>query len=266
MGPETSLALQGKLDIRFACKSGRTFLKDAYQSPPLKVSRVLYPESSARAVAYLVETSGGMVSGDTYTYRIHLEENADVTLIPQSAVKVYPQTKAQDTLQEFTVDIEKGAVLVLQPDTLIPYKASSFTSRTTVRMSGEASVIWGEILTPGRRERREAWEYQKLDTSFTLWINQELKCLDRLKLEPDTCHPHRIGMLEGCDYYASFWAAGEAAEKADAGALNQHLLIPEGTRAAVTKPEDNIIHMRILSSDLIALKKLWQQAAAYFMQ
>lgn len=265
MEPETSLALQGELDLRFSRRPGRTILKDAYQSPPLKVSRMLYPESREQAVAYLVETSGGMVSGDTYIYRIYLEEGAQVTLIPQSAVKVYPQTKEQDTLQEFTVDIEKGAVLTLQPDTLIPYKDASFTSRTIVRMMKEASIIWGEILTPGRRERREAWAYKKLDTSFTLWIDEQLQCLDRLRLEPDVRHPHEIGILDGSDYYASFWAAGSAAEAVEAEAFQSHLSIPEGTRAAVTKPEYNIIHMRILSSDLIALKKLWQQAAAYFI-
>lgn len=265
MGPETSLALQGELDLRFSRKSGRTILKDAYQSPPLKVSRMLYPHSQERAVAYLVETSGGMVSGDTYIYRIYLEEGADVTLIPQSAVKVYPQTKSRDTLQEFVVDIEKKGVLILQPDTLIPYKDASFTSRTTVRMDGEASIIWGEILTPGRRERREAWQYQKLDTSFSLWLDGELKCLDRLRLEPDVRHPHEIGILDGRDYYASFWAAGSVAEAVEAEAFQSHLSIPEGTRAAVTKPEDNVIHMRILSSDLISLKKLWQQAAGYFI-
>ncbi|WP_018924819.1 urease accessory protein UreD [Salsuginibacillus kocurii] len=256
---DTTLALSGEVKADFGMRRGKTVITNHYETPPLKVSRLMYPEIKEHAIAYLVETSGGMVAGDQYRYTLRLDKSAALTLIPQSSLKIYPQKNGEGAVQFYDVQLADDTFLKLSPDTIIPFAASRFQNEQRITMNGNASLIWGEILSAGRREREEIYDYERIDSTFSVRVEGKLLIYDSLVLEPQTRFVHEQGMMDGNDYYAVLWAVSPYLKETTSESWMEQWEAADSVRKGVTKPEPNIVHARILSNDLIELKKAYSQ-------
>ncbi|MFB5663635.1 urease accessory protein UreD [Alteribacillus sp. HJP-4] len=246
------LQLTGELSLTFSRRKNRTFLRSLHQTSPLKASHALYPEEEGHAVVYLMETSGGMVSGDHNSYNIIIEESSRVTLIQQSALKVYPSRNGRCTKQTMKITVENNAFVKLDPDTIIPFENARFQSKTEIQLSSFSHFLWGEILSAGRREKGEHYQYQEIDLLTSISKNGKLCAYDRFRFQPETAGYEEIGLLDGYSYYASVWAASETLDK------QQLLEVSEAVaeaNSAVTEVEKGIFCFRWLSNDLVDLKK-----------
>lgn len=247
----------GLLSMKFEYRWNKTVLANCHQKPPLRASRAMYlnPNNLSVATVYLVETSGGLVEGDQNDFQIDIKDGADVCLIPQSATKIYPSYNGIWSSQNMDVSIGSKASLAFKTDAVIPYEKAKFRGKTIIRMAQDATLLWGDILSPGRVARGEVFQYSDVKTNFQVWMEEECLIYDPLSFSPDEMNPKQIGLLEGHLYIGSMWFVTPGLEQLDIRELNEELQQSTETKVSASLLENKVINVRWLASDLVLLKK-----------
>lgn len=247
----------GRLALEFDIRRHKTVLTNCFQSPPLKASRELYlnPNNPSEATIYLMQSSGGLVEGDQNDYEIDIKDHAHVCLIPQSATLIYPSHHDIWSSQNNYVTIGKGASLAYQTEAVIPFHKARFRSETVIKMAEDATLLWGEILSPGRDKRDEIFEYSDVKTNFQVWMGDECLLYDRLSFSPQATDLQLLGILEGHLYLGSLWFVAPSLKGVDMRALNEDLQKETQLKVGASLIEDQIINVRWLASDMVLLKQ-----------
>ena len=220
-----------------------------FQQPPLKASRELYEGKDPRATVYIMESSGGMVAGDRNDITVKLAPDSSVRLVQQSALKIYPSHTGDICVQTINVDLGQRARLEWMPEVIIPFVDAKFRNDTTLRLARDSSVLWGEIIAPGREKRGEVFNYQSFHTNFKIIVEDELIAFDSLHFSPTETALGGVGVLEGAMYIGSIWLVSPKAADIDVRSLQETLLVEEGLKAGMTRLEGNAIHCRWLAVD-----------------
>lgn len=239
----------GKLDLRFELRRGYTRMPHVFQQPPLKASRELYEGQDPTVTVYLMESSGGMVAGDRNDITIHLAPNSRTRLIQQSALKVYPSHTGETCFQKIDVTVEEDARLEWMPEVMIPFVDAKFQVDTTLHIASSSTVLWGEIIAPGREKRGEIYDYESFRSNFKVYVDDDLIAFDSLHFSPKDQDLRRVGVLEDALYIGSVWLVSPNVDRVDVRALQETLRIEEGLQAGITRLEGNAIHCRWLGQD-----------------
>lgn len=245
----------GKLDMAFEPRRGYTRMPHVYQQPPLKASRELYEGKDPTATVYIMESSGGMVAGDRNDITVKLAPDSRARLVQQSALKIYPSHTGDTCFFTIDVDLGERARLEWMPEVLIPFADAKFQVDTTLRIARDATVIWGEIIAPGREKRGEIFDYQSFRSNFKIFVEDELIAFDSLRFSPRDTTLGSIGVLEKAMYVGSIWVVSPKADDIDIRALQETLRTEEGLKAGITRLEGDAIHCRWLAVDQWAMQK-----------
>ncbi|MFC5590070.1 urease accessory protein UreD [Sporosarcina soli] len=256
----------GKLDIAFEPRRGYTRMPHVYQQPPLKASRELYEGKDPTATVYIMESSGGMVAGDRNDITVKLAPDSQARLVQQSALKIYPSHTGDTCFLTIDVELGERSRLEWMPEVLIPFEDAKFQVDTTLRIAGDATVIWGEIVAPGREKRGEIFAYQSFRSNFKILVENELLAFDTLHFSPRDVPFASIGVLEEAMYVGSIWLVSPKADDIDVRALQETLRVEKGLKAGITRLEGNAIHCRWLAVDQWTMqeemKRLYAQLAS----
>lgn len=245
----------GKLDLEFELRRGRTRMPHVFQQPPLKASRELYEGKDPTVTVYLMESSGGMVSGDRNDITLKLAPESKVRLIQQSALKIYPSHTKETCFQKIDVSVDEQARLEWMPEVIIPFVDAKFQVDTTLRVKGSSTVLWGEIIAPGREKRGEIYDYESFRSNFKVYVDETLIAFDSLHFSPKDTDLRRVGVLEDAMYIGSVWLISPNVENVDIRALQETLKVEEGLHAGITRLEGNAIHCRWLGSEQWSLQE-----------
>jgi urease accessory protein len=164
----------------------RTVIREQYCKTPLCVQRALYLEETLPAMAYvyIISPSGGILQGDRYRIDIVLSNSCFAHVTTQSATRIYKMEKNFGT-QMVNVEVEEGSYFEYIPDQIIPFRNSRFYQVVELNVHDNATMIYSEMLVPGRVARGESFEY---DICYirTRARNQvgKLRFVDMIKLEP----------------------------------------------------------------------------------
>jgi len=239
----------GKLDLEFEPRRGYTRMPHVFQQPPLKASRELYEGKNPTATVYIMESSGGMVAGDRNDITVKLAPDSSVRLVQQSALKIYPSHTGDTCVQSINVELEEGARLEWMTEVIIPFVDAKYRGDTTLRIARDATILWGEIVAPGREKRGEIFDYQSFHTNFKIFVEDELIAFDSLHFSPQETALGDIGVLETAMYIGSIWLVSPKAAEVDIRAIQETLRVEEGLKAGMTRLEGNAIHCRWLAVD-----------------
>jgi urease accessory protein len=81
----------------------------------------------------------------------------------QSATRVHTAVSGFAT-QQWSVEVEDDACLVVLPGPIIPYRGARYYQRGRANLAPTARLIWGEIWFPGRYRREELSELFVFET------------------------------------------------------------------------------------------------------
>ena len=174
------LRLEGDPSIK------KTVIREQYCKVPLFIQRAMYLEETLPAMAYvyIISPSGGILQGDRYRIDITLSNNAFAHVTTQSATRIYKMEKNFAT-QMVNVVVEEGSYFEYIPDQIIPFRNSRFYQSVELNVHDNATMIYSEMLVPGRVASGESFEY---DICYikTIARNQvgKLRFMDVIKLEP----------------------------------------------------------------------------------
>jgi urease accessory protein len=188
-------------------QNGKTSVKEQYSRVPLYTQRALYLEEALPSMAYLyiISPSGGILQGDRYRMDITLRNNALAHITTQGATRVYRMEKNFAT-QIVNIDVGEDCYFEYIPDQIIPYVDSRFYQIANIKVHDNATMLYSEIMTPGRVARGELFNY---DICYMKAIGKnqkdDLRFVDVAILEPKKRSMKAFGVMENYDTVGSMY-------------------------------------------------------------
>ena len=188
----------GILDVELQADStGNTVITRQHCQAPLQIQRVLYPETSLPSMAYLylLSSSGGILQGDRHCTVIALKNNAVAHITTQGATRIYGMNNNYAS-QAVNIAVQQGSYLEYIPDQMIPYKNSRYHQRVNIQLDEQSTLIYSEILTPGRVAMGESFQYDicYLQT-YCQDQDKKIKFLENTKIQPNAHDINAFGIL-----------------------------------------------------------------------
>lgn len=242
---------------------GKTILGDQFSEAPLHVQRALYYDDSCPDLAYLyiLSASGGILQGDRYRIDITMGKDSKAHITTQGATRIY-HMDANSATQMINVTLEEDSYLEFIPDQIIPYSNSRFYQRMSLNVHDSATLVYSEIITPGRVAMGESFEY---DVCYlkTRAANQEdvLRLVDVANLEPKSQKLASFGVLGDSTVVGSVYIL---TKKENVPGLYEeirpatYLGVDVSAGASITKDGSGLL-VRILGKETEAVKDIVQE-------
>ncbi|KRF09714.1 hypothetical protein ASG89_16000 [Paenibacillus sp. Soil766] len=197
--------LKGEITAQFAVRSGFTRLVHKYHASPLKIAKTFRYENETCKVGaapmdqlgvYMMDCSPGLMADDQFEINMRLEEGARVFLTNQSFTKVHPSAEDQGSTQHQILRLEADALLEYIPEPLMLYKDAVLFAETEAHLARGSTLIFSDILCPGRTQRGEIFHYTKYVNRMRVWYEGELIFYQNQRIEPATMELSSLGCWE----------------------------------------------------------------------
>ena len=190
-----------QLHIQTADRNGITYLKQSYCTPPFKVANITEDKKAGPLHLMLMCSSPGILDGDDYQLKFNIEENAHLHLHTQSYQRLFNMKQGARQQQEFY--LQKNASLIYIPHPAVPHKRSIFTTCNKIYLEGNNKLIWGELLTCGRKLNGEQFDFIKYHSITEIYIQGRLAIKENWLVQPGITNVQAIGQWEGYTHQAS---------------------------------------------------------------
>jgi len=176
----TDSGWSARLELDFAQRGGATILARRAHLGPLLVQRPFFPEPNACHV-YIVHPPGGIVGGDDLAIAVRTLPGAHALVTTPAATKFYRcESKQARQRQNFAVDT---ATFEWLPQETIFYPGTVARSETIVRLERTSRFIGWEMPCLGLPARGERFDRGRLMLDLELWIDDEPRVIERLRLD-----------------------------------------------------------------------------------
>lgn len=196
------------LDIQTIYKNGVTYLKESYFTSPFKLANITEDKQSEWLQLMIMSSSPGVLDGDQYKIKIELEENSSLHLHTQSYQRLF--NMKEGATQQMEVHLAKGSSFIYLPHPSVPHENSIFTAKNKFYLAESCNLIWGEILTCGRKlskglpkENGEVFRFSSYRSVTEIFIQDKLLIKEHLFMQPSVIDPNSMGQLEGFTHQAS---------------------------------------------------------------
>ena len=175
-----------QLELGKDSDTGKTVIRKQYSRVPLLIQRAIYLEETLPAMAfvYIVSPSGGILQGDRYRIDIKLGNNTFAHVTTQGATRIYKMEKNYAS-QIVNIRMEDESYFEYIPDQIIPFRNSRFYQEVILNIHDNATMIYSEVVVPGRVASGEAFEY---DICYLKTVGRnhlgKHRFMDIVKLEP----------------------------------------------------------------------------------
>lgn len=197
----------GYLRLGLERRDDRTVLADLGLRAPYMVQRALYPEEAIPDLAwlFLITTSGCVLQGDRIALDIAAGPGARAHVTTQSATKLHTMD-ANYATQSQTLSVADGAYLEYLPEPLIPHRGARFVSDTAITVAPTGTLLYGEILQPGRKHHRPDEVFGATLLSLAMLARRpdgrELFS-EKLVIEPGRRNMRQTGVMDGFDVFGN---------------------------------------------------------------
>jgi urease accessory protein len=251
----------GFLRLGFARRGRKTAMVDVERRVPFLVQRALYWDQGLpdMACVYLITTSGGILQGDRYSLEIDVGEDARAHLTTQGATKI----QSMDTnyaAQAQTIRLHANAYLELLPEPVIPFRRSRFITDTRVERDPSATLLYSEILVPGRRYHHpdECFGFDVFSSRIRAFdpAGRETFC-EKYLIEPQKRSIRQVGVMGSFDIYANVLLLTPRAQ-ADAvqAQVGVGFSVEEALAFGASRlPNDAGLVFKVLGNELKAVKE-----------
>ncbi len=250
----------GALRISLRRDGERTVIGDLFSRIPLQVLRALYIDERLPGMAfiYIMSPSGGIVQGDRLRIDISVGREAMVHFTTQSATKIYRMNRNYAT-QILNLEADEGSYVEFIPDMIIPYVNSRFYQEVNLKVHDEATVIYSEMIAPGRAARGESFRYDIIYSRIEA-RNQDgrLRFMDTVILKPKSSNLRSLGVLGGYDFLGNLYLLGGDVNHEDLSSRIQGMLRMMGGDAVGgcgVLPDGDGVIVRVLSGASSTLRE-----------
>lgn len=237
--------MKAKLHIQTILREGNTKLGNCYFSPPFKVMNITEDKRGRDLHLMLMSSSPGVLDDDDYEMVIEVVENGSLQLHTQSYQRLFNMQNS--AVQKMSVYLDCGASFCYLPHPSVPHKNSSFTAKNNVYLKDGCSLVWGEILTCGRKLNGEVFQFSKYQSITNIYSNNKLIIKENLLMQPSLINPNLMGQMEGFTHQASLILYGETIDTIGFGDIIYEMLgLQEGISFGVSSLAENGLVVRLL--------------------
>jgi urease accessory protein len=195
-----------ELNIATKLRDGITYLGKTYCTPPFKLADVREDKRDKTLQLMLMSSSPGILDGDEYRVNIEVNEGCSLDLQTQSYQRIFNMKGS--AIQHFDVLMQNEASFSYLPHPSVPHENSSFTTRNKIYLTDNCKLIWGEVLTCGRKLNGEVFLFTKYHSITEVFLNNKLIIKENLLIQPATINVHAMGQMEGYTHQASLICLG----------------------------------------------------------
>ncbi len=193
----------GFLHLGFEREDGRTVLKQLERRLPYMVQRPLYCDEQMPHLAwvFVITSTGCVVQGDRLAMELALGPHAQAHVTTQAASKIHAMD-ANYAVQVQSITVDAGAYLEFLPDPVIPHRHARFVSDTRLVIDPTATMLWSEIIQPGRKHHHpdECFGATVLSMSIAAARPDGRRLFtERLLIEPERYPVRQTGVMDGFD-------------------------------------------------------------------
>ncbi|MGZ5254367.1 MAG: urease accessory protein UreD, partial [Flavitalea sp.] len=201
-------------------------------------------QSSSPKILKLMQMSSspGVLEGDEYSIKIHLDKDCKVSLETQAYQRLYKMKLG--AIQHAEIELGENSFFEYLPHPTVPHAGASFRSSVQLNLHATASLVYGEIYTCGRKLCQEAFLFNSIHSEIAIKIDNRLLVRERLVIIPSKKSFSGIGLLEGFTHQGSMFIVDHK--------INMDILVDdirkivENQEAGVTKISKQIIGIRVL--------------------
>lgn len=203
------MALKASVHIETALRAGRTILKRSFCDAPFKLADVTEDKRQKHLNLMLMCSSPGVLDGDEYDFTVFVGEGSSLHLQTQSYQRIFQMKKG--ALQNTNVQVNEGASFVYLPHPAVPHKHSNFKGRNKIYVSGNCTLIWGEVISCGRKLNNEVFQFSSYHNWTEIYLNGRLSVKENLLLKPRETALNAVGQMEGYTHQSTFIYVNEKA-------------------------------------------------------
>lgn len=173
----------GGARIELVRAGGETRLGACYQQVPVRLMPPFVLDSEPASLLYLINLTAGLMDGDGHRIDVKAREGARAVVTGQSATRVHPALASYAT-QQWEVEVEDDACLVVLPGPTIPFRGCRYYQRGRAELAPRARLIWGDIWLSGRYDRgvlSERFQFERIVQDFEARREGELIYRDRFR-------------------------------------------------------------------------------------
>jgi len=139
----------GGLRAELRVRDGAVRLGRSYYQNPLRVFHPIEEYPGGPALLLLMNSTAGFLDGDGQWVELEIGPGVHAFVTSQSAGRIHPCPRWHASAR-FDLRVAAGGVLCCLPGPTIPFAESRFCQRTEIFLEPGASIVWGDILLPGR--------------------------------------------------------------------------------------------------------------------
>lgn len=187
--------------IQTALRNEITYLKNVFCTPPFKVANITEDKKAAMLQLMLMSSSPGILDEDAYRLKISLAADTSLQLHTQSYQRLFDMK--QGASQHMEVTLQAGASFCFLPHPSVPHENASFTATNDIYLSARCRLLWGEVLTCGRRLNGEVFRFSRYHSLARIFINNRLAIRENMLIVPRDTDITAMGLWEGHTHQAS---------------------------------------------------------------
>jgi urease accessory protein len=252
--PRLAVGSPGKhavANLTFTKFGDKTHLTDVYTELPAKMLRELYYDPYLPGLPYILfmNPTGGIVQGDRYFYKFHLNEGAEAFITDTMATKIY-KMDLNYASKQVDVYLSKNSRLEFFPRETIAFGGSRWCQNVVFHVSEGSKFLCSEIFCPGRIARGEFWDFDIYASKLIIEENGRLLLLDSsifTRQDKDV-----LDVIFGSNKYLlkAYWYSENAA------AVANKINFKEVYGGVTEMAEKRGLTIKALSNDLNDLRKI----------
>ena len=187
--------MKAQLQITAGYKKDKTFLKQCFFTQPFKIGNVTEDRSESLLKLMIMSSSPGVLDNDHYDTIIEIEEDAQLQITTQGYQRLFNMKNA--ACQFTNVHVKNNASFCYLPHPAVPHKQANYSSVNNIYLQKKHSLIWGEIITCGRKLSGEEFRFTKFHNVTNIYLENKLLIKENVLIEPSKRNLRSIGQLEG---------------------------------------------------------------------
>ena len=189
------------LHIQTILRGRVTCLGKAFFTPPFKVANITEDKKAATLQLMLMSSSPGILDEDRYHLKIELAANTSLQLHTQSYQRLFDMKLGAE--QHTELHLQPGASFCFLPHPSVPHANARFMATNNIYLSHGCRLLWGEIITCGRKLNGEIFHFSKYHSLTSIFIENRLAIRENMLIVPDAVDITGMGLWEGFTHQAS---------------------------------------------------------------
>ncbi len=238
----------------------QTILKDVYFTTPFNLVEVRENKKNQLLEMMVMSSSPGILNDDFYDISIEVIDGSALNLQTQSYQRIFVSEKG--TNQNMGISVGDNGYFSHVPHPVVPHKGARYTARNTINIKDSSTLLWGEILTCGRKYMGdgELFQFKKYHAITEIYQENVMIFKDNLYIVPDEINMNEFGQYEGYTHQGSlFFIAPSIDITQRMEKISNRLSKEEGITYGISKVMDNAYALRILGNEGQQLYTLFTQ-------